>query len=141
MTGPWLLSCGLGGGGCWVAGQEKVARSRFCVSACGEAVLVFLQLLTKEIACGGWAETVARTRFCVSGRGQEVRSQTQDPLPAHASSSPGPGHPFLSLHKLFLWPKVAGTPKRPPHSQKHKNAFLQLFPACHHLKILALRCQ
>ena len=33
-----------------VVGQEKVARTRFCVSGCGEAVLVFLQLLAKEIA-------------------------------------------------------------------------------------------
>ena len=36
-----------------MAGQEKVARTRFCFSGCGEAVLVFLQLLAKEIACGG----------------------------------------------------------------------------------------
>ena len=36
-----------------MAGQERVARMRFCVAGCGEAVLVFLQLLAKEIACGG----------------------------------------------------------------------------------------
>ena len=36
-----------------------------------------------------------------------------------AASSPGPGHALLSFHKLFLWPKVARTPSRRPHSQKH----------------------
>ena len=35
-----------------MAGPEKVARTRFRVSACGEAALVFLQLLAREIACG-----------------------------------------------------------------------------------------
>ena len=96
-------------------GQEKVARTRLCVSG-REAFLVFLQLLAKEIACveaesGGSKENLG------------LRRPGWEEVPA------SPGRPLLSLHKLFLWPKVARTPKRPPHSQKHKIAFLQLFPA------------
>ena len=33
---------------------------------------------------------------------------------------------FLHFHKPCLWTKVARTRKQYPHSQKHKNAFLQL---------------
>ena len=37
----------------WGIGQEKVSRTPFCVSGCGDTVCVFLQLLPKEMACGG----------------------------------------------------------------------------------------
>ena len=31
---------------------QRVARTRFCVSGCGDTVFVFLQLLSKDMACG-----------------------------------------------------------------------------------------